>query len=151
MIDSRKKKLSISEIINQVAYSEPTKDVPPYAVILSIIKEGSLPNTEVKQYGNTVFVTHFSEDRDLAIGRALNFDVANNFVNNGEKYMRDLVKNGTTKFVTQFEQKSFARAFMALNKGPITTEMKIHLFDLKDGQTQVRISLKGDLIKERKK
>lgn len=151
MVDSKKDKLSIPEIITRAVYSNPPVGVPPYAAILSIVKEGSLPNTEVKQYGNTVFITHFSKDRDLAVGRALNADVANNFIFNGEDYMRDLVRNGTTKFVTQFEQKSFARAFMVLQKNPITTEMKMWLFDAKNGQTQVRIALNGEFIERRKK
>jgi hypothetical protein len=69
MVDSKKDKLSIPEIITRAVYSNPPKGVPPYAAILSIVKEGTLPNTEVKQYGNTVFITHFGKDRDLAVGQ----------------------------------------------------------------------------------
>lgn len=149
-VDSKQEELSIPEIITQAVYNNPPEGVPPYAAILSIIKEGTMPNTEVKQYGNTVFVTHFSEDRDLAVGRALNVDAAANFVYNGEAYFRDLVKNGTKKFVAQFDQVSFARAFMAFKKKPITTEMRIFMYKLDNGGVQVRIALDGDLIEERK-
>jgi hypothetical protein len=150
-IDSKKDQLSIPEIITQAVYNEPTEGVPPYAAILSIIKEGSLPNTEVKQYGNTVFITHFSEDRDLAVGRALNIDVAKNFIINGEEYFRELVTGGTKKFVAQFDQKSFATAFMAFKRKPITTEMKMWMVDTPKGETQVRIALDGELIEKRQK
>ena len=150
-VDSKKDQLSIPEIITQAVYNNPPEGVPPYAAILSIIKEGTLPNSEVKQYGNTVFITHFSEDRDLAVGRALNIDAAKNFIINGEEYFRDLVRGGTKKFVAQFDQKSFATAFMAFKRKPITTEMKMWIGETPKGQTQVRIALDGELIKERKK
>lgn len=150
-VDSKKEQLSIPDIITQAVYNEPIEGVPPYAAILSIVKEGTMPNTEVKQYGNTVFITHFSKDRDLAIGRALNIDAAKNFVINGEEYFRDLVRGGTKRFVAQFEQKSFTTAFMAFKRKPITTEMKMWVGDTPKGQTQVRIALDGDLIERRKK
>ena len=105
-----------------------------------------MPNTEVKQYGNTVFITHFSEDRDLAVGRALNIDIAKNFFFNGEDYFRDLVRGGTRKWVAQFDQKSFATALLAFKRNPITTEMKLWIVDTPKGKTQVRIALDGELI-----
>jgi hypothetical protein len=150
-VDSKKDQLSVPEIITQAVYNLPIEGVPPYAAILSIVKEGTLPNTEVKQYGNTVFITHFDEERDLAVGRALNIDTAKNFILNGEEYFRDLVRGGTKKFVAQFDQKSFATAFLAFKRKPITTEMKMWIGETPKGQTQVRIALDGELIKERKK
>jgi hypothetical protein len=151
MVDSKKDKLNIPEIITQAVYNTPVEGVPAYAAILSIVKEGSMPRTEVKQYGNTVFITHFSEDKDLAVGRALNIDTAKNFIINGEEYFRELVLGGTKKFVAQFDQKSFATAFMAFKRKPITTEMKMWIVDTPKGNTQVRISLAGELIERRNK
>lgn len=150
-VDSKQEQLSIPEIITQAVYNTPTEGVPPYAAILAIIKEGTMPDTEVKQYGNTVFITHFSKDRDLAVGRALNVDVASNFIYNGEDYFRDLVEGGTRKFVAQFDQVSFARAFMAFKRKPITSDMKMLMVKTPSGQMQVRISLEGKLLGERRK
>jgi hypothetical protein len=150
-VDSKKEQLSIPEIITQAVYNTPEKDVPPYAVILSIIKEGTMPNCEVKQYGNTVFITHFSEDRDLAVNRALSVDSAKNFLTNGEEYFRDLVRGGTKKYVAQFDRDSYATAFMAFKRNPITTDMKMWIGKTSTGQTQVRIALDGELIEGRKK
>jgi len=151
MVDSKKDKLSIPEIITQAVYNNPPEGVPPYAAILAIVKEGTMPNTEVKEYGNTVFITHFNESKDLAVGRALNIDTAKNFILNGEEYFRDLVRGGTKKFVAQFDQKSFATAFLAFKRKPITTEMQMWMVETPSGQTQVRIALNGDLIKGRNK
>jgi hypothetical protein len=150
-VDSKKDKLSIPEIITQAVYNNPPEGVPPYAAILAIVKEGTMPNTEVKEYGNTVFITHFNESKDLAVGRALNIDTAKNFILNGEEYFRDLVRGGTKKFVAQFDQKSFATAFLAFKRKPITTEMQMWMVETPSGQTQVRIALNGDLIKGRNK
>ena len=150
-VDSKEEQLSIPEIITQAVYNNPPEGIPPYAAIISIVHEGAMPHTEVKQYGNTVFITHFSEDKDLAVGRALNIDTAQNFIYNGEDYFRDLVKGGTRKFVAQFKQASFARAFMMFKRKPITTDMEMWMVNTDDGQVQVRIALDGDLIEEPKK
>jgi hypothetical protein len=40
---------------------------------------------------------------------------------------------------------------MAFKRKPITTEMKMWIGETPKGQTQVRIALDGELIKERKK
>ena len=149
-VDSKREQLSIPEIIAQAVYNTPSRDLSPETAIMAIIREGAMPNTTVKNYGNTVFITHFSKDQDLAVGRALNIDAASNFVANGEAYFRDLVRGGTRKFVAQFDQPSFARAFMALKRKPITTEMKIWMVKTPKGQVQVRIALDGDLTEERK-
>lgn len=150
-VDSRKDQLSISEIIAQSVYNNLPEGVPPYAAILAIIQEGSMPHTEVKQYGNTVFITHFGEDKDLAVGRALNIDTAKNFIINGEEYFRDLVRGGTTKWVAQFDQKSFVTALMAFKRKPITTDMEMWIGETVTGKTQVRIALDGELIERRQK
>jgi hypothetical protein len=150
-VNSKKDQLSIPEIIIKAAYNNPPKGIPPYVAILSIVKEGTIPNTKVEQYGNTVFITHFNKSKDLAVGRALNIDTAKNFVINGEEYFRDLVRGGTKKFVAQFDQKSFATAFMAFKRRPITTEMQMWVVDTPKGNTQVRIALDGELIEGRNK
>lgn len=144
-VDSKERQMSIPEIVIQATATQSKRNIPLQAALLAFVKEGTMPNTEVKQYGNTVFITHFSEDRDLAVGRALNMDTARNFVANGDAYFRDLVRNGTTKFVAQFNQKSYAMAFAAFKRRPITTEQKMWIVPTPKGNTQVRIALDGEL------
>jgi hypothetical protein len=144
-VDSKERQLSIPEIVSQAAATQNTTDLPIQTVLVAFVQEASMPNTEVKQYGNTVFITHFSKDKDLAVGRAINMDTANNFVYNGTDYLRDLVRGGTTKFVAQFAQKSFAAAFAILKRTPVTTDMKMWIVDTPKGETQVRIALDGEL------
>jgi hypothetical protein len=145
-VDSKQDQLTIPEIITQAVYNTPTEGVPAYAAILGIVKEGTMPNTEVKNYGNTVFITHFAKDGQIALGRALNIDSANNFLLNGEAYFRDLVRAGVQTFLAQFDQTSFARAFMMIKRRPVTTEMKLKMGKTPKGYVQIRIDFDGDLI-----
>ena len=148
-VDSKEEQLSIPEIITQAVYNNPPEGTPPYAAILGIVKEGTLPNTTVEQYGNTVFITHFARDKKVALGRALNIDTANNFISNGEHYFQDLVRGGTKTFLAQFNQPSFARAFMLFKRKPITTKMRMAMGKTPKGYVQVRIDLDGELIEGR--
>lgn len=145
LVDSKERELSIPEIVSQAAATQSKSELPIQTILVAFVKEASMPDTEVKQYGNTVFITHFSKDKDLAVGRALNMDTAKNFVYNGTEYLRDLVRGGTTKFVAQFDQKSFATAFTILKRTPVTTDMKMWVVDTPKGKTQVRIALDGEL------
>jgi hypothetical protein len=145
-VDSNEVLLPGPEVIARAAAIQSSK-LPVNVALVAIAREIAMPNTEVKQFGNTVFITHFSKDRDLAVGRALNMDTAANFITNGADYLRYLKTNGTTKFVTEFAQKSFRMAFEVwLKRKPVTSDMKMWIFDVSEGKTQVRIALEGDLI-----
>ena len=145
-VDSKERQMSISEIVVQATATQSKRNIPLQAALLAFVKEGSMPNTEVKQYGNTVFITHFSKDKDLAVGRSLNMDTARNFLENGRKYFQDLVRNGTKKFVAQFNQRSYTMAFAVLKRRPITTKQRMWIADTSKGKTQVRIAFDGELI-----
>lgn len=145
-VDSKERQMSISEIVVQATATQSKRDIPLQAALLAFVKEGSMPNTEVKQYGNTVFITHFSKDKDLAVGRSLNMDTARNFLENGRKYFQDLVRNGTKKFVAQFNQRSYTMAFAVLKRRPVTTKQRMWIADTSKGKTQVRIAFDGELI-----
>ena len=145
-VDSKERQMSISEIVVQATATQSKRNIPLQAALLAFVKGGSMPNTEVKQYGNTVFITHFSKDKDLAVGRSLNMDTARNFLENGRKYFQDLVRNGTKKFVAQFNQRSYTMAFAVLKRRPITTKQRMWIADTSKGKTQVRIAFDGELI-----
>ena len=147
-IDSKKNELSIPEILIRTIDNNPVKGLTTEAAIAALVQEGAMPNTEVSQYGNTVFFTHYGtgKNKDLVVGRALNVDTASNFIANGEQYFRDLYKNDVRRFVTQFEQPSFASAFKQLQRKPITSEMKVYILPTPSGQTQVRVVFAGELL-----
>lgn len=147
-VDSTKEQLSIPEILIKGIQNNPVKGLTPTAMIASLVKEGSMPNTKVTQYGNTVFFTHYGtgDNSDLVVDRAINVDVARNFIANGNRHFRNLYEEGIRRYVTQFDQRSFAVAFKQLEKRPVTSEQKIYILDTPKGETQVRMILGGELL-----
>lgn len=74
--------------------------------MLSIIKEASMPGADVRQFGNTVFITHIKEREGevFAFGRPLNADTARNYLKNVEEYVKFLVKEKLVKyFITYYK------------------------------------------------
>jgi hypothetical protein len=145
-IDSKEQKLSTPEIIARVATQAHTEEMPAQTILVAFVQEASMPNTTVDTYGNTVFITHYDETKTKAVGRALNMDVARNFIDNGAEYFRDLHRRGVRRFSTWFAEPSFAMAFAAFRRKPVTSEMDMQIVPTTDGQTAVFIKLDGDLI-----
>ena len=147
-VDSKKEQLPTHEVMMMGIERTPTDGVPAYAAMLALIKEASMPNCKVTQHGNTVFITHYGtgDNADLAVGRTINVDTAQNFILNGEKYFKELHSEGIRRFVAQFSQRSYATAFKQLERRPITTDQKIYVYTTPTGKTQVRIKLDGDII-----
>ena len=117
LVDSKSKKLSMQEII--IHASERDKDnapMPLAGIIMSIMEELRLPNSEARQFGNTLFISHFSADKKMCIMRALNMDTPRNFINNGELYTRHLIKMGTVYFYTIYTNESFGLPFRQIEK-----------------------------------
>ena len=52
-----------------------------------IHKESSLPTADMKQFGNTVFLSHIVNSGDSATTRALNVDIGKNFINNSVQFL----------------------------------------------------------------
>ena len=107
----------MQEIITRVAASQQeTAPMPLAGTLISIIKELELPRSEAVQFGNTVFITHYSEDGKSAVMRALNIDSAANYMKNGELYTRRLIKQGVRYFMTIYKTESFGIPFKLIEK-----------------------------------
>ena len=102
VVDSKKKKLGISDIILLSVEELTTPELRPKMLAL-IAKESSLPSADVVQFGNTVFLTHINEDNSKSIGRAFNVDTARNFVRNGLRFGAYMQDKGVDKYVTMYE------------------------------------------------
>ena len=77
IVDSNKEVLNIPEIITtSVEQTGFPKEIPLEAVILSIVKEGSLETADTVQIGNTVFLgqTGTGKNKNKMVGRAFNVD-----------------------------------------------------------------------------
>lgn len=104
-IDSNQKQLSIPEVIVAAMQEQGVSKrmVGPY--ILSILKESSMPNTDVRTFGNTAFITHIKEKEGMkaAFGRPLNADTARNYLKNVEEYIKSLVDQSVSHFITYYK------------------------------------------------
>ena len=102
VVNSRKQKLPGPNII-AMSIEELVKDVPKDKALAAIAKETTMPNTDVVQFGNTVFITHVNEEKSKSWGRAFNVDTAKNFVANGFRFFTHLQEMGIKRYISNYE------------------------------------------------
>jgi len=149
-IDSNRQKISPSEIILHAvqranAAGELPTGVPVQAALTAIIAETSMPNTDVKQIGNTVFVSHYSQDKSETSTRAFNMDGARNFVINAIEYTTGLANNGVERMTIDFKGESIRQMLMAVSKSPIAVaNWGMQIFKTNNGGYRAYVNLKGN-------
>jgi hypothetical protein len=116
VIDSKKKLITGPEILAQYVYHNDTAadpNIPKNDVLTALAAEASLPNTDIIQVGNTVYMGHYGEGEDSKkmVGRAFNIDTARNFAINGFKYFTYLQERGFTHYTTSFSTPVYLNAF----------------------------------------
>lgn len=117
VFDSKKTKLTMQDIIIHRIYDEKDRlPMPPEQVIMLVIKELEMPRSEAITFGNTVFISHYSEDGTGAMVRMLNVDTAKNLQNNGELFVRHLKKQKVKNFLSQYDFAGYAKLFERLQK-----------------------------------
>lgn len=117
VVDSKKEMLPGPSVIALcVEHSELTEQYSVEKILATIAKEMTIPNTDVVQFGNTVFITHISEDGRKATGRTFNVDTAKNFVANGEEFIRHLDKLGVENYSSVYKGDTYDAAFKTWNR-----------------------------------
>lgn len=113
MVNSKEKLLNGPEIVAQSVYNMPDMKYPKEVILGSLASEFTLPNTDLVQIGNTVFVGHTGKGKNKKkmVGRAFNVDTGRNFIINGFKYFTYLQKQGITHYTTQFTGPVFLNGF----------------------------------------
>jgi len=119
-VDSKKNKLSLQEIMIRSLYAQKKDlEVPVDQAMLQLIAELQMENSEAIQFGNTVFITHYSPESPLCVMYALNADTAKNYIDNGEMYVRHLMKRGMKGFLTSYTTESFGIPFKQIEKNKL--------------------------------
>ena len=121
-VDSTKNKLSLQEIMIRSIYDQ--KDsltMPIEQALLMLVEELKMPGSEAIQFGNTVFISHYSQESPTCFMYALNVDTAKNYIKNGELYTRYLMKRGMKGFMTSFTQESFGVPFKQIERNNLGT------------------------------
>jgi hypothetical protein len=140
MVNSKDKKLNSAEII-MIALESTKSKYPPKVAYPAIITEMTQPNTDVKQLGNTMFILHRA-DEDQAFFKALNADVAQNFLDNSKKYVVYAKKElGLKILVTQFTDPAISTLFHMIAKNPPMPNMGFTEYETTSGENRIVLNL----------
>lgn len=110
LVDSAKTLLDPPHIIMQYAQGE-AGEYPAYAIVAGIAHEMSMPNAEAIQFGNTIFINHYTtdddkeddDDEDGVFMRMVNVDTAPNLADNIENYIVYAYRRNIQSLVTLYD------------------------------------------------
>ena len=142
MVDSKKQKISVGEIL--LIAAENIGDFEKYGkkvAIPAIMAEMSAPNTHVAQFGNTVFVIHKGKN-DTGFFRALNADTAPNYLENSYAFL-DWAHNvvGMKIMATQFKDPTIFNLFNMISMNPPWDGMWYQAYKMKSGDDRIILGL----------
>lgn len=116
-VNSKQKKLTIPEvIITSLKDMRTPRDMLAPAV-MGAIQQGSMENSDVSQFGNTVFISHIKERNGLKVAylRALNADTARNYLDNGIEYFKYIVAQGVSYVFMTFTESSVVSVLKSIS------------------------------------
>jgi hypothetical protein len=144
MVDSNQQELPTDQIV-KIA-SENTRS--PYEfkqVYLTFVSELGMEGAVIYRFGNTIFIIHRSESNpEYGMFRALNADTAQNFVENGKKFVDQAVSDGFKGLKTQFSDPSVLNVFKIIGREEQelqNPQMGYTVAKTKDNQIQVTLVL----------
>lgn len=145
-VDSTKELLAPPQIMLQFAHQY-ANEYPVAAVLAGLVEELNMDDAEAIQFGNTVYITHHSEDKGVVFMRALNVDTAANFVDNTENYVVYAYGAGIKTIVTAFDDPTITSVIKTVkrrvdkNNPNLDADLK---FEQDGGQTVATIELVGE-------
>lgn len=140
MVDSKQKQLDSAAII-MTALQNTRSQYDPQVGFTAVLAELNHPNTDVKIMGNTLFVLH-KGDNNQAFFKALNADVARNFVEHSRQYVvYAKQKLGIKILVTEFEDPAISTLFHAISKKPPMPNMGFKEYKTSTGMNRIVLNL----------
>lgn len=144
MVDSKQRELNTFEIVHTAIEDAGDTSTPMQAQLAGIMAELSHKGSEVKQFGNTLFVAHPAPDRK-ALVRAFNADTATNFVQNMQDFgtfaYQDLGID--TIFIPGMGDPDLARLLQAAFARPARPDMGYQLVNNPQGRATVAMAQLG--------
>lgn len=142
IVDSKKQKLGLIEIINEeVRATGELNHYPPAAVFTAILAELNMPKTVLRQIGNTLWIIHKGNNR-RGIFRALNADTAENLYASSREFTRWAYDDvGMDVLQTTFKGNSYMRLFRLQEKNPVREGMGYQMLEMQSGDTGVLLKL----------
>jgi len=142
IVDSKIKQLGIPEIIHEsIQISGELNKYPPAAIFAGVLSELNMPQTVVRQTGNTLWIIHKGNNR-LGTFKALNADTAKNLMANSREFVRWAYDDvGMDIIQTQFQGNSFMNLFVMISKNPVREGMGYQVLEMESGDTGVLLKL----------
>ena len=143
VINSKVEPLPAPTIISTVIGELDLKGVPPEAALVAIAHEMNMPNVDLVQVGNTVFIGHrgTGEKKNMMWGRAFNIDTAQNFIANGLKYFTHLQELGIEKYLTEYDGDVYDSAFKTWKRYVDKGDSKLAVGLYSNGKSRAYVSL----------
>lgn len=146
-VDSNDKVLSIDQLLT-IAAENTKSGYSSDTVLAFFMKEIALQGTVLLRYGNTLYVIHPSKtNKSIGSFRALNADVASNFLESGYDFVLDAWEKGFDILQTEFQDESILNLFRTVSKNPPREGMGYAVRRLPDNVFRVTLKL-GNLRTE---
>lgn len=142
MVDSKQEQLQPTQVMMIAAQS--IGDVKKFGMKVfmpAMITEMSQPNTEVKQFGNTLYIVHKGPD-GKGYFKALNADTARNYLENSYAFLDWAHKElGMKILVTQFKDRTIFNIFKMIGINPPWSGMWYQAYKMKSGDDRIVLGL----------
>lgn len=149
VVNSKVKKLSLGEVVvmalgNMQKANELPEGVPLYAAILGITQELAASDAKHEQRGNTLFISHFSEDGQEVSVRALNVDTARNYAENTYAYVQELHNAGVVRLTSDFRGTTVLNLFKSVARQPFAENWGMEVRKLSNGMMRAYVVMPKD-------
>jgi len=140
LIDSNQKKLDPQEIILHASQNIKNNKYSPDQMLAALIEESRQPNTILMQEGNTLFVVNEGKNR-IALFRALNADIAKNYLHNAVVFTKAMYEAGFDFMVSNFDDPTLIKIFQYVARNPFQKDMAMKIDKMKDGSYRAIVQL----------
>jgi hypothetical protein len=131
LVDSKKQKLDVEPIIT-LAAAETDEKLSADKVWAAVVTEINQKGVTLFQEGNTLFIVHHLGPRE-GFFRALNADVARNYLENSYLFIQAAYKFGYDVLYSEFSNPTVLNIFKGISRNPPLPNMSYSVKKEKDG------------------
>jgi len=147
MVDSQQQELG-TDMIVKIAAENTRSPYPFKKVYMLFVAELGMPDAKLYKFGNTIFVVHpAKENPSFGVFRALNADIAQNYLNNSKQFIDQAIVDGFTGLQTTFSDPSILNIFQIIAREEQQAQnpnMGYKTYKDKEGNIRVNLVLQGE-------